>query len=126
AVPTITNTFGVVDLIDSAKHNENFTDIVDALTDGTSDLTIATLGLTSVTGSGKISGDYFLPSGDDTTAPGANRLYKANIPKAWACIEYFGGFITTVHNGHNVRSAFVGLNTFTVFFDRDLGYPWYY
>lgn len=68
---------------------------------------------------GGVTGDYFVPTDDDASAPVANRLYKANVPKAWAHMTCGLAGAVTVDNDHNVSSASWANNDLTVSWDTN-------
>lgn len=74
----------------------------------------------SVSATGAVGGDYFLPTGDDTSAPGANRLYQANVPKAWAHLDVGAAGAITVTNDHNIASASYSGDDITVNMDTNM------
>lgn len=69
---------------------------------------------------GGVKTDYFLPTSDDSSAPGANRLYKANVPKAWAHLDVGSGGAVVVDNDHNIASASYNGAIITINIDTNL------
>jgi hypothetical protein len=67
-----------------------------------------------------VSGLYFRADGDDPSAPGSNRLYKANIPKAWAYLDVGVAGSVTVSNDHNISSASWSSSILTVNIDTNM------
>lgn len=58
--------------------------------------------------------------GDDATSPVANRLFKANIPKAWAYLSCGLAGVVTVDNDHNIASASWSGDSMTVNIDTNM------
>lgn len=77
-------------------------------------------GIVDLTATGGISGDYLLPTGDDSSAPGANRLYRANVPKGWAHLDLGSSPTVTITDDHNVSSASWSTSVLTVNIDTDM------
>lgn len=75
---------------------------------------------TTITGSSYVTGTYFLPTADDTSAPGANYLYKANVPKAWANISIDAASPAVINNDHNISSATWSADSLTIGLDTDM------
>jgi len=56
---------------------------------------------------------------DDATAPAANYLYKANVPKAWARIDLGAAGAVTIDDDHNVSSASYAAADLDINWDTD-------
>ena len=69
---------------------------------------------------GGIDADWFDPANDDTSAPAANRLYKANVPKAWAHLDVSTIPTVVVDNDHNISSALYVAGYMTVNIDTNM------
>lgn len=104
-LPSVTYTFTAGTTIDSGQVNTNFSNLISSLTDGTKDLTVNTLALTStlsvggnLTLSGSVVGNI-LPSADATyglgsTSVGFTALYLDNTATDGGTI-YFDGSNTS-------------------------------
>lgn len=79
----------------------------------------STLAATSGTFTLGVSADYLTVTTDDTSAPAANYLYKANIPKAWAWIAVGLAGAATITDDHNVSSATWSANSLFINYDTD-------
>jgi hypothetical protein len=94
-------------------------DILNIDYNSTTAASISTAGI--VTATSGVSGTYFLPTADDTSAPAANYLYKANVPKAWAHMDIGANGAVTITDDHNVASASWANQTITVNIDTNMG-----
>jgi hypothetical protein len=122
SVPSVTYTFIASTPILAGHLNTNFTDCINAVTDGLKDITIASLtaGSVSITAGTPLSAGYFLPTTDPAGDPVANALYKKNVPKAWAHLTCGAGGAVTVTNGFNIDSASYVDDVMTVVFKTNM------
>jgi len=121
STPSVTNTFTASTTILSSKVNQNFTDIINALTDGAKDLAIATLTCTSLTTTGNnILGNAAADSLVVNATIGSNLIFTDNTYDIGASGAtrpkngYFAGSLAIGGGSAANNTLFVSSNVFTI------------